>query len=135
MTTQNSHTETLFNEDGSLQVSKVKALSRTYARAIAGQPTAMSFNTDSSSFALTYTAGVATAECSDSYLTEIYLHETFYYPQGYTVAITDGTTGEALPATSWYVLESGNTTVGDFSVLAVTVDQSGTQVVVTIEAN
>jgi hypothetical protein len=38
VTTQNSATETFFTDQGGVQLSKAKALARTYARAVAGRP-------------------------------------------------------------------------------------------------
>ena len=53
---QNSNTETFYNADGSLQTLKVQAVARTYAKAIAGQPSSisMSFDTDTAEFNLQY---------------------------------------------------------------------------------
>ena len=59
ITTQNPATETFFYDDGTLQTAKVKALARTYAPAIAGDPTAMNFDADSGSFELTFASRAA----------------------------------------------------------------------------
>ena len=54
VTTQNAATETLFGEDGSVQLGKAKALARTFARAVAGRPSSMSFDALTGHFALTF---------------------------------------------------------------------------------
>ena len=54
VTTQNAATETLFGEDGSVQQGKAKALARTFARAVAGRPSSMSFDALTGHFALTF---------------------------------------------------------------------------------
>jgi len=72
-----------FYENGELEKNKVKALSRTYAQAIAGIPSLMSFEPSDSSFRLVYLID-PTAKAP----TEIYLNEEYYYPNGFTVTIT-----------------------------------------------
>ena len=59
-----------------------KALSRTYARAIAGVPISMAFDYTSGSFYLEYSINLSARGG-----TEIFLPKTFYYPRGYTVSI------------------------------------------------
>jgi len=82
ITTAN-HLESFYREDGTLEEAKVRALSRTYAPAIAGVPTKMEFVPATSAFTLQYKAN-ANARLP----TEIYLNEKYYYPKGFTVAIT-----------------------------------------------
>jgi endoglycosylceramidase len=82
--------EAFYNADGELETDKVRALSRTYAYAIAGVPTSTSFDSASSRFTLTYTLNTAI-----SAPTEIYLNEAWYYANGYAVVITPST------AVSW----------------------------------
>eukprot|EP01123_Difflugia_compressa_P004860 TRINITY_DN16376_c0_g1_i1.p1 TRINITY_DN16376_c0_g1~~TRINITY_DN16376_c0_g1_i1.p1 ORF type:complete len:164 (+),score=21.45 TRINITY_DN16376_c0_g1_i1:30-494(+) len=74
--------ESFYDENGNLQEMKVKALSRTYAYAISGMPTVMSFDPNTATFQLQYNAFKL------SLPTEIYLNEKYYYPQGYTVTTT-----------------------------------------------
>jgi len=85
ITTQNGATETFYNPDGSLQMAKVKALSRTYAQATAGNILSMKFDETSGAFSLSYNvSGTATAP------TEVFVSE-FYFPQNgtaYTVAVS-----------------------------------------------
>jgi len=146
VTTQNQHTETFFNEDGSLQLGKIKALARTYARAIAGKPTAMSFDPSTAKFKLDFTAtavvlnGKANHNPADAAAaggggavqgsrgsggsegvaatTEVFLHQGFYYPNGFAVTLTPP------EGVSWSVLRNGTGgagTGGAFSVLGITV--------------
>jgi endoglycosylceramidase len=87
ITTQNPATESFFNEDGSTQVPKVSALSRTYAQRVAGLPSsiAMKFagEAPSKDFLLTYTTNGAAHNTS----TVVYLNEDWHYPAGYTLAV------------------------------------------------
>jgi endoglycosylceramidase len=79
VTTSGGPAEGLFNGDGSVQTLKVAALTRTYARAVQGTPTAMSFDPESGAFRLDYVADpTITAP------TEIYLNAAFHYPSGLT---------------------------------------------------
>jgi endoglycosylceramidase len=78
--------ESFYDADGQLQMPKVKALSRTYAYAISGLPTAMSFDTKSANFTLQYSPNP-----SISQPTLIYLNQQWYYPNGFYVAITPST--------------------------------------------
>lgn len=79
-TTANS-AESLYAEDGSLEVHKLKTLSRAYAPAIAGVPILMTFDPASKLFKLDFNATIA-AE------TELYLNEELHYPEGYQLDIT-----------------------------------------------
>jgi len=74
--------ESLYDEHGNLEVAKLKALSRTYAPAIAGTPQKMAFNPDTGSFTLEFVATVSEAP------TEVYLNEELNYPSGYSVEVT-----------------------------------------------
>jgi len=74
--------ESLYNDDGTLQLQKVKALSRTYAYAIAGDPMNMQFDPSSAYFVLTYKTNNRAKGP-----TEIYLNQEFWYPDGFQVSI------------------------------------------------
>lgn len=74
--------ESFYDAAGELEVNKVKALSRTYARAIAGTPTAMNFDPETSVFQLTYILNLKVSQP-----TEIYLNEEYYYANGYVVSV------------------------------------------------
>ena len=89
LTTQGSG-ESFYDANGRLYEDKVKTLSRTYARAIAGTPVHTAFTETSGHFELDY-------EVNTSILapTEIYLNEAWYYPDGYSAYLVipvDGVT-------------------------------------------
>lgn len=71
----------LYSKEGRLDEAKLKALSRTYAQAIAGQPTRMSFDRSTGAFELTFIASDRTRSLGAP--TEIYLNEKLWYPAGY----------------------------------------------------
>jgi len=83
ITTQSSPPtiESFYENDGSLQERKVKALSRTYAHAICGVPTNMLFDPASSHFSLSYIAGPCNGQA-----TIVYLNEKWYYTNGFVVS-------------------------------------------------
>lgn len=87
ITTQNPATESFFHPNGTLQVGKVAALSRTYAQRVAGLPgsIAMKFAGEASTkdFLLTYTTNAAASNTT----TVVYLNEDWHYPQGYSLAV------------------------------------------------
>jgi hypothetical protein len=60
----------------------VKALSRTYAYAIAGEPISMHFDPSSAYFVLVYKKSNSVKGT-----TEIYLNQEFWYPDGFQVSI------------------------------------------------
>jgi len=76
-----------FYVNGQLETNKVRALSRTYAQAIAGIPTLMDFNPKDSYFQLAFNIDITI-----NAPTEIYLNEDFYYSNGFTVTITPSNT-------------------------------------------
>eukprot|EP01104_Vermistella_antarctica_P004518 TRINITY_DN14960_c0_g1_i1.p1 TRINITY_DN14960_c0_g1~~TRINITY_DN14960_c0_g1_i1.p1 ORF type:complete len:561 (-),score=78.10 TRINITY_DN14960_c0_g1_i1:15-1577(-) len=83
LTTQSApYMESFYEADGSLQLSKVKVLSRTYAQATAGVPSSMSFDSETGVFNFTYLINTTIAEP-----TIIYLNEEWYYPNGYSVTV------------------------------------------------
>jgi len=80
ITTQ-SPGESLFNGDSPVE-NKVKSLARTYAQAIAGIPTYMHFDNETSRFELRMNVNTEITEP-----TVIYLSETYYYPHGIEVQL------------------------------------------------
>jgi endoglycosylceramidase len=78
-----------------LEISKVKALSRTYAQAISGVPIHMAFQPSNSHFVLSYAV-----DTSINQPTEIYLNEHLYYPNGFTVTLNPSA------AASWKQVET-----------------------------
>eukprot|EP01090_Pellita_catalonica_P023564 TRINITY_DN9788_c0_g1_i1.p1 TRINITY_DN9788_c0_g1~~TRINITY_DN9788_c0_g1_i1.p1 ORF type:complete len:492 (-),score=67.04 TRINITY_DN9788_c0_g1_i1:16-1491(-) len=75
-----------FYENGSVSgpvnYKNVKMFSRTYAQAIAGIPTDMTFDSTTGDFALIFTPNVTITQP-----TEIYINEKFYYPHGLDVIV------------------------------------------------
>lgn len=90
ITTQNSHTETFFYPNGTLQKNKLKALTTTYPQTVAGRPASIDFefNRTDASFYMEYTTTKGDCNVVDSTSTEIYLNEKMWYPKGYAVHLT-----------------------------------------------
>lgn len=80
--------EGLWRPDGSLDTAKLSLLTRTYAQAVAGAITGLSFSPDTAAFQLGYIANT-----SITAPTIIYLHESLHYPTGFTV--------HAPPSVTW----------------------------------
>lgn len=78
--------ESLYNLQGQLEVDKLKALSRTYAQAIAGVPSVMKFNVEDGAFSLVFDINTSITQP-----TIIYLNEALYYPNGFMVKATPAT--------------------------------------------
>merc|ERR1719221_1084258 len=76
----------MYDSDGSLEVLKLKTLSRTYAQAVAGRPLQMGFERKNSTFTLLYRAPLS--EELRRAPTEIYLNEALHYPRGYSLTVT-----------------------------------------------
>ena len=87
-TTAGGEFEGMFNEDGSPQAGKMKALARTYMHAFQGTPIKMFFNPEDSSFTCSFTFDAKVTAPS-----EIYAYTAVHYPEGYIArADTDGFT-------------------------------------------
>lgn len=71
--------ESLYFPNGTLEVAKLKVLSRTYARAIGGVPQHTTFDPATAAFQLSFIASVTDAP------TEVYLNEELHYPDGFVV--------------------------------------------------
>ncbi|EFA85830.1 hypothetical protein PPL_01061 [Heterostelium album PN500] len=93
--TTSGPTESLYLADGSLDVIKVRTLSRTYAQAIAGSPQKMTFDIQTASFTFSYEI-----DTSITQPTIIYLNEAMHYPNGYTASITTGSAQISSPSTN-----------------------------------
>ncbi|KAG2377959.1 hypothetical protein C9374_008581 [Naegleria lovaniensis] len=78
--------ESFYGPNGELQSRKVKALSRTYAQAVCGNPTRMTFDPAFSEFYLSFNY-VKSLNC-DSQPTVVYFNQEFYYPTGFNVQVT-----------------------------------------------
>ena len=73
--------EALYAPNGTLEVAKLKALSRTYAQAIAGVPLKMSFDPSTALFELHYNATILGAP------TEVYMNKELYYSDGFQLTL------------------------------------------------
>lgn len=80
--TTTGHGEAFYDADGTLEEEKVRALSRTYAYAIAGLPASSAFDPTTSTFKFSFIINTNITSP-----TEIYLNQAWYYPNGYKVAI------------------------------------------------
>jgi len=91
--------EGFYNNDGSLQTWKVKALARSYMMATQGEPalSGTTFNSDTSAFSATYTVNTGITAPSVTYL-----NSEYWYPKGYTWNMTIN--GKA-PATKQYTVD------------------------------
>ena len=89
--------ESFYNKDGSVQFEKVRALTRTYAPAIAGMPTKMHFDnsTGDEIFTLQFTA---TDDVTG--VTEIFAQRELHYSDGVSVAIVPPTAATWRQSTS-----------------------------------
>jgi len=84
VTTISGPEESFYTTNGTLQMNKLKALSRTYCPVMAGTPISMRFETESAAFRLKYTTEASATRVLP---TEIYLNEQIYYPSGYDVRV------------------------------------------------
>mmetsp|Transcript_7550 Transcript_7550/g.6847 ORF Transcript_7550/g.6847 Transcript_7550/m.6847 type:complete len:265 (-) Transcript_7550:239-1033(-) len=73
-----SSTESFYNEDGSLQMNKIKHLSRTYIYATCGETTKMSFDPATSKFEAT----IKVSQKCNGLNSELFASKEFYYPDG-----------------------------------------------------
>jgi len=95
-----------FYVNGTLDTAKVRALSRTYARATAGVPTVQFFDPVTAIFQLGY--DIVSGLASD--VTEIYINAEYYYPNGYTIDLTEGLKQVQSPDPSLIWISNGNAT-------------------------
>ncbi|CAJ1339558.1 unnamed protein product, partial [Effrenium voratum] len=78
-TTANSG-ESMFMKDGTVEVDKLRTLTRSYAPAIAGRPLRMDFDSGTRIFELDFMVSVEAP-------TEIYINEALHYPAGYALNV------------------------------------------------
>jgi len=76
-------TESFYTEDGELEINKVRALSRSYAQAIAGEPTFMFFEPTSCRFQLTFNVNTDIHQP-----TIVYINEDLNYPHGNDINVS-----------------------------------------------
>ena len=82
-TTAAENQEGMFNEDGTLQSVKEKALSRSYIQSYQGIPLEVNFDDDTSVFTASFTYNPEIKEPS-----VLYLHKELNYPNGYSLEFT-----------------------------------------------
>jgi len=75
----------LWNTDGSFNETIARVMSRSYAQAVAGVTTSMTYAHAQADQSFTLVFGVSSAVTNP--VTEIFIHEEYHYPQGYTVTI------------------------------------------------
>eukprot|EP01047_Picozoa_sp_COSAG01_P015337 COSAG01_NODE_767_length_13740_cov_525.281651_8_plen_93_part_00 len=75
----------MYQPNGSLQVAKVRLLSRPYAHTVAGVPTRSTFDSHTGVFSLDYV--VAAPDRNGNYATtEIFVNKRMHFPRGFTVS-------------------------------------------------
>jgi len=84
ITTQN-YNESFYDGKGNLETDKVRALTRTYAKATAGIPTHMYYNRQTQFFHLRFMASPRARDARAP--TEIYLNKEMHYPHGYETSV------------------------------------------------
>ena len=96
-TTQDPVSETLYNEDGTVQMAKLKALSRTYAQKIAGKPATIEMrfhhNSTDKLFELSYEVNPLCAVQE----TVIYYNSQLHYPNGYSTSVEPSNMATVVP--------------------------------------
>ncbi|GAM27787.1 hypothetical protein SAMD00019534_109630, partial [Acytostelium subglobosum LB1] len=114
--TTSSELESLYLSNGTLDLIKVKTLSRTYAQAIAGEPRKMKFDINNGDFTLSYEINT-----SISQPTVVYLNEAMHYPSGYKAKITTGAATLTYPQKNIInITPSSTTTNGQLITLEIT---------------
>ena len=83
-TTAGSTSEGFYENDGSLQAKKVKALARTYLKVTQGTPISFNFDSSSGKYVAKYTANSAIKGPS-----VIFASTEYYYPNGLNVKVED----------------------------------------------
>ena len=100
-TTAGGHFEGMYNEDGTPQALKLKALTRTYVHAFQGTPVKMFFHTEDASFTCSF---IFDAKISAP--TEIFIYFDLHYPGGYVAkADVDGFRFERVGETNYMTFE------------------------------
>ena len=80
ITTVSGKIEGFYHANGTLQEGKVAALSRTYARAVAGTPLLMRFDPSTAAFRLRYLVGPGAVGANVSSTTDIFMNLGMHYP-------------------------------------------------------
>jgi len=90
-TSAGTGSEGFYNNDGTLQKAKVKALARSYFLATQGVPTTINFDAMFGDFVAYYTVDTSITEP-----TVLFYSGENFYPSGYILTVTDVATGSAL---------------------------------------
>lgn len=83
-TTAAEHTEGIFLDDGTPQVNKIKALTRTYIQSYQGVPLNVKFDVETATFIAKFVY-----DKSIDAATVIYYNKEYFYPDGHVISITD----------------------------------------------
>lgn len=107
-TTTGGTAEGMFNEDGTPQALKVKAIARTYAFAYQGLPQSSYFSSRSGAYTTTYTVDKnVTAN------TQVFFNKDVFYPNGYKWTMFHAEGGKQMEGTNMKLLDDQHTM--DFS--------------------
>ena len=98
----------VYDGNGNINTAVVQKLSRTYAQAVAGRTTKMSYNNETKEFHLEYTV---CADCGGE--TEIYLNEDIHYETGFEVVVNEQKVQWYQPKKNRVHIKSLNTVEGD----------------------
>lgn len=98
-TSAGSTSEGFYENDGTLQAKKVKALARTYPKATQGVPTSIKFDKNTGNFNFKFIANSSIEEP-----TIIYKSDEYYYQNGYESSVFD-VNGKAISLEHFSILE------------------------------
>jgi len=121
ITTANSATETLYDEDGKINAAKLKALSRTYAQAIAGAPLTMSFDPRTAAFQLQYVPNATIDQIVAP--TVIFLNEGIHYPRGFKVSVSPEGSAQWVHVRKNYIEVMSNGTTTPFDLVTIRIER------------
>jgi Glycoside hydrolase family 5 C-terminal domain/Cellulase (glycosyl hydrolase family 5) len=99
-TSAGTNSEGFYNNDGTLQDGKVKALARTYLPATQGILQTMSFNTDTADFHARFIVDTSIPEP-----TIVYKSDEYWYPAGFKISIYDAEGKKLTPQNSDVIIE------------------------------
>jgi len=108
-TTTGGTAEGMFNDDGTPQALKVKAITRTYAYAYQGTPESSFFSSTSGAYTTTYLV-----EDSVTDNTEIYMNPEMWYPNGYKWTVFHAEGGKQMEGTKLALSNDGHDLIFSF---------------------
>jgi len=100
LTTQSGAAESFYDAHGELEHNKVRALARTYAQAVAGEPLETSFVPTTATFKLSFRLDTRVALKAP---TVVYYSREYYYPGGATITVTPAYTLQHRERTPGYI--------------------------------